>query len=106
MDDQRELAFMRAPYQKHSETSREAASKIEGDAPTCRGIVLRVLRAHRALTDEEIQTISSLPPSTQRPRRIELVRLGLVRDSGKIALTRSGRKAVLWEAVTIGESNG
>jgi len=34
-----------------------------------------------------------------RSRRAELVKIGLVRDSGKRAQLRSGRYAIVWEAV-------
>jgi hypothetical protein len=40
--------------------------------------------------------LMKLNPNTQRPRRIELVVAGKVRDSGE---TASGRKATIWEAV-------
>jgi hypothetical protein len=49
-------------------------------------------------TDEEIQDILGMNPSTQRPRRVELVDAGLIRDSGATRKTRSGRPAVVWVA--------
>jgi hypothetical protein len=55
-----------------------------------------VCRADYGATDEEIQFVVGMNPSTQRPRRIELVRMGLVRDSGTTRLTRAGRKATVW----------
>ena len=51
------------------------------------------------LTDEEMLAAVQLAPSTGRPRRIELVQRGLVRDSGNIRKTASGRSAVVWTAV-------
>lgn len=90
--------FLRAPFQRHSDTSREAASRIEGGSHTLRGEVLRLLRREGPLTDEEVQDRLGMPSSTERPRRVELVRLQLVGDSGTTRQTRSGRKATLWEA--------
>jgi hypothetical protein len=38
--------------------------------------------------------------STQRPRRVELVRAGLVVDSGLRRRTFAGRSAVVWKGAT------
>lgn len=46
-------------------------------------------------TDEDMQTALAMNPSTQRPRRIELVRRGLVVKVGEHK-TRSGRRAAAW----------
>ena len=87
-----------APYQAHSAPSIAAAEAIEPTAGTLRALVLQFIRtmgSHGA-TDEEIQQGCEIDPSTQRPRRIELWRAGLVQDSGKTRPTRSGRKATVW----------
>jgi len=85
-------------FQAHSATSVEAAHKI-ADAAALRAQVLAYLRERiDGATDEEIQTALSLGGSTQRPRRVELVNRGQVRDSGRRRLTRSGRQAVVWVA--------
>jgi predicted transcriptional regulator len=91
---------MTAPHQRTSETSREAAERIAPAAPTLRDRVLGVLRAAglEGLTDEEITLRLGMSPSTQRPRRIELVAAGLVRDSGRTRHTASGRRATVWIA--------
>jgi transcription initiation factor IIE alpha subunit len=47
------------------------------------------------LTDEEMQTRLGMNPSTQRPRRIELARRGMVVEAGT-RRTSSGRMAVVW----------
>lgn len=88
------------PYQSHSATSAEAAQAIEPRAETLRKAVLDLLRkcGDVGATDEEIQDTLAMNPSTQRPRRIECVELGLVRDSGRTRPTRSGRQAVVWIA--------
>ncbi|NBW23185.1 MAG: hypothetical protein EBR82_86100, partial [Caulobacteraceae bacterium] len=58
--------------------------------------VLQLLAAcPDGLTDEEMQTRLGMNPSTQRPRRIELVRRGLVVECGT-RRTASGRMAVVW----------
>lgn len=88
------------PFQVKSETSREAAEEMRGSAKTDRERVLVVIQgASHGRTDEEIQRMLRMNPSTQRPRRIELVKAGQVRDSGRTRKTKSGRKATVWEAV-------
>lgn len=84
-----------APYQAHSGTSREAASSIRGKSARLRESVLEELRSNPA-TDEEIGRILNLEGNTCRPRRVELVDLGLVEDSGQRRKTASGRNAVVW----------
>lgn len=95
----------RLPAQRHSPTSVAAAERAEpAAAATQRRAVLDFLRGRGAdgATDEEIQVALSLNPSGERPRRIELVRGGFVRDSGTTRPTRSGCKAVVWTASTEG----
>lgn len=93
------------PYQAHSNTSAAAAARIEPVAGTLRMVVLAEFKRHRGgLTDEELVAVLSdrlYPPSenTVRPRRVELVRHGWLRDSGRRRNTRSGRAAVVWEYV-------
>lgn len=99
-DTQREL--MRAPAQAHSATSLAAALDVEPKAGTLRGAVLAHLRACGAhgATDESIQLALAMNPSTQRPRRIELVKANLVYDSGQTRKTISGHPATVWLAHT------
>ena len=90
------------PFVAHSETSRDAAASLP-NAGTLRALIYWYLVADAGTgnghTDEELQADLAMPPSTQRPRRVELVKAGLVRDSGRVRKTRSGRNAVVWEAV-------
>ena len=90
------------PAQRHSETSVSAAKAIAPAAATLRLMVLEALRKAGAdgLTDEEMLSATGLQPSTGRPRRIELMQAGHVRDSGRKRETRSGRNAVVWVANT------
>jgi len=88
------------PAQAHSPTSRAAA---DGIAPVSGELRRRVYehlvgRGEDGATDEEMQGALAMGASTQRPRRIELVELGLVKDSGRTRRTKSGRSAVVWVA--------
>lgn len=86
------------PFVKSSPTSYDAAVEAEPNAGTQRALVLDELRKHpfTGLTDHQLQDMLRMNPSTQRPRRVELVRSGLVVDSGFQRMTPSGRKAVVW----------
>lgn len=89
------------PFQAHSETSREAAIANYYSAGSQRSRVLRCLRDHPdGLTDEELQELLNMNPSTQRPRRIELCdsEPPMVKDSGRTRKTKSGRNATVWVA--------
>lgn len=90
-------------YVRGSETSKEAAIAAEPKALTQRRKVLNILRYHQrnfreGLTDHQMQELLHMNPSTQRPRRVELVKAGLVKDSGRFDITPSGRRAVVWVA--------
>lgn len=90
-----------APYQRHSATSKAAAeslkpSKVDQD----RAKLLLSLRLHPpGLTDDALQSSTGLPGDSERPRRISLLKDGLIRDSGRKERTRSGKLAVVWVGV-------
>lgn len=89
-----------APFQDHSKTSRAAANAVAYCLGALQSAVLEYITSCGAngATDEEIQSALSLNPSTQRPRRIELVRKGLVVAHGE-RKTRSNRAATVWRSV-------
>lgn len=85
-----------------AETQRLAAVQAYPATGTWRRRVLAaVARAgERGMTDEELQDALHLNPSTERPRRVELVEGGWVEDSGRRRRTRSGRAAAVWMLTT------
>ena len=89
------LFTQRAPSVAGSLTSALAADSL--GSKTLNALQRRVLEhiAHRPSTDEEIATQLAMNPSTVRPRRIELVRRGLVVEDGT-RRTASGRMACVW----------
>lgn len=95
-----EIEFRSVPYQHHSPTSKAAAHEIKPCAATLRAKVLGAIQDSgiHGMTDIECQAETGMDGSTQRPRRIELQRAGLIRESGKRE-TPSGRLAVVWVAV-------
>jgi hypothetical protein len=84
-------------YQKHSETSMAAAESMASRAAVTRRRVYDFLLDTGPATDETIARALDMNPSTARPRRIELVELGSVVESGYKEINSSGREAVLWK---------
>lgn len=89
-----------APPTNGTPTSNAAAGRIEPTAGTLRALVLAYVRqcGEIGATDEEMQTALSMNPSTQRPRRQELEKLGLILRTSRARPTRSGRSAVIFIA--------
>jgi hypothetical protein len=84
------------------ETSFASHRQIRRCAPEMRAKILGALRASPApLTDEELQQVTGLNPSSERPRRIELVEAGEVVAAPVTKLTSSGRKAQAWAPARI-----
>ena len=86
------------PYVRGSDTSKAAAIRALPKAWTKRAQVLEFIRSYGAsgVTDEQIHKYSRMPANTARPRRVELVRAGLVKDSKQRRRTTSGDWAVVW----------
>jgi hypothetical protein len=90
------FAAARAPAQQHSRTSMQAADSLNVKALNAlQRKVLAWLVENGPATDEEMQEGLNMNPSTQRPRRIELARRGLLVTCG-IRKTASGRNADVW----------
>jgi transcription initiation factor IIE alpha subunit len=89
--------FAMAPAVNGSATSAKAADSLTPVALNAmQRRVLELLAVWpQGLTDEEMQQRLGMNPSTQRPRRIELMRRGLVAEAGT-RRTTSGRMAVVW----------
>ena len=93
-----DLPLFAAPAQRHSATSVAAAESLTpGALNAAQRRVLAYLEEHGPATDEEIIAGTGMNPSTARPRRIELVRHGLVVEDGE-RRTASGRRATVWKA--------
>lgn len=79
------------------DTSRAAALSAAPRAGTKRALVLQAIVDMGGLTDEEMQKIIPMSPNTQRPRRVELVTGGFIKDSGQRRKTSTGDMAIVWE---------
>jgi predicted ArsR family transcriptional regulator len=88
-----------APAQRHSPTSVEAAkSRTKKKTEIDRETIIAALELHGPLTDEQIVERTGIGANTVRPRRVELVREGLVQAVGE-GRTVSGKRAVTWGRV-------
>lgn len=90
----------------HGRTSRRAAAGCTITGTNQRGRLLRHLfeRGDDGATDQFMQDTLALGASSQRPRRVELVRMDLVRDSGRTRKLANGREAVVWVLTEKGRS--
>lgn len=91
-----QLNILDLPPHVHTETSYRAAEEIKSHAPRLRSLVLGYIQEHPGCTDEEIVDGLGMNPSTARPRRLELFRMGLIELIDENGKTRSGRKAARW----------
>lgn len=90
---------LKLPFQSHSQTSCDAALSISPSrAETDRWRVLKYIRLNNGACDFEMQSALLMSGDTQRPRRIELLKAGLIEDSGFRRRTGTGREAVVWTA--------
>ena len=88
-----------APAQRHSPTSVAAAkSQTKKKTEIDRETILAALDQHGPLTDEQIVERTGIGANTVRPRRVELVREGIVQAVGE-GRTVSGKRAVTWGRV-------
>jgi hypothetical protein len=86
------------------ETSKAAARAVSVRSGSGRGVLLRALRDAATLTDFEMQRATDLKPSTQRPRRVELVDLGLVRPHNTLTRQHEGSAWTVWMLTPLGQS--
>lgn len=78
-------------------TSHAAAAAAHADAQ--RAACLAALRQQGGLTADEVDAYLHWRPTTAGRRLGELRALGLIRATEQTRLTRSGRAALVWEAV-------
>ena len=82
----------------YTETSRGAAVAIGPKLGHLQDLVLALFQARgrRGATNDEIARMSGLGIPTVCARRNELMKLGLIEDSGERRKTASGRNAQVW----------
>ena len=95
------LDFDAAPAQPRSATSRAAAAdQTPSKRDTDRQRILDALERLGPLTDEQIGKATGIGANTVRPRRVELVRDGLVVAADQEGRTETGSRATRWGVTT------
>ena len=84
----------------HPQESHDAAKAIGPGLNALQAKVLGFIQSTATFgaTDEECQRALEMNPSTQRPRRIELAKRGLIVKRTRGRVTAAGRKAAVWIA--------
>jgi hypothetical protein len=101
--------YLGLPYTPGSDTSYAAAEQAIPNAARTRRLVLTLLRStEHGLTHEELAQAAGdqYADSGLRTRCNELVKAGLVIDSGLRRQTRHGRSTVVWITRTVAASPG
>lgn len=87
------------------QTSHEAAESVK-EVTATQQYVLKALRRPRNDTQliEAYRAFKTAPPASEsgiRSRRAELVKRGLIEDSGNRVRLSSGRNSIVWKSVTV-----
>ena len=89
-----------APYVRDSATSKEAATRIIPHLGELQSRVYAALQ-ERPDTTDGLEVRLGLPHQTVSPRVVELTRKKLIRKTIRTALTRSQRRAFVYEVVEV-----
>lgn len=76
----------------------QAAYESVKDKETQRNRILGLIRQYSpgGITDDGLQELTGFEGNTERPRRIELQRMGLIEPGDRPRKTRKGRMAMTW----------
>ena len=84
-------ARFRAPYVRNSATSKAAAKALKpGKVEQCRQDILKALQVWGPMTDDSIQDRTGLSGDSERPRRISLLKDGLIATVAKKSAHAAG----------------
>jgi hypothetical protein len=86
-------------YVKGSATSAASAASLAWKVSALQRLTLQIIALHSpvGITDEQLDVFAHRDPRNPlRPRRVELMQMGLVCDSGRRDVNSSGKEAVLW----------
>lgn len=98
------VALDGARHARAGDTERAAALAVMPRSGTQRRKVLEVIAGSTGLTDFDVQAALRMNPSTERPRRVELVEGGWLKDSGRRRNSPYGQPAIVWELTETGRA--
>lgn len=88
------------PGHRGIDTSIEAAEMVATKTSRLRRLVINTLCEHpENLTVDQVCAITKRPRYSLQPRFSELLKLGLIRDTGERRENVSGARAKVWRAV-------
>lgn len=84
------------------DTSREAAETMAPLSSRLRAIVHGILFEHpKGLTVDEVCKIAGMRRYSLQPRHTELLKMGMIRDTGERRFNESGARAIVWRATVL-----
>jgi len=90
-----------------SDTSAEAYASIAPMADHLRAVVHKVLYAHPSgLTVDETCKVAGYARYSLQPRFTELLKKGMIRDTGQRRRNVSGANAIVWRATVLDRQEG
>ncbi len=84
-------------HKNAGDAEREAANKIAKRVTGLRRTVLECYYNHGPMTGEQASAVTKEWLYSVKPRITELVRIGLMQDSGQRLLNRRKRRETVWE---------
>lgn len=108
------VEYTPAPYQKHSETSKEAAKKIDAVNQPLRGIgkrenqLLELLQSRESfgVTESEVQALFNWSGDYQRPAMRNLLQHSFVEKTERKRKNAKGNDCSIWIATNAGMNFG
>ena len=88
-------------YEIQANFTKEDGTRVQPDViihlPDGKKIIVDAITQYGPVTDNDIEKITGMKGSTARPRRIELLNEGWIKNNG-IVIQSNGRRATTWKA--------
>lgn len=91
-----QLSFIDTPPHVHTRTSYKAAVRVRSKVEEMRSLILGFIQAKGPVTDQQIQKALGMSGDSERPRRGELKKAGLIEKFDDGGVTRAGNEAQRW----------